>query len=171
MKTRACAHLPNSSRHQRRACQPAAAAAAEGQVCTVLLAKSDDYLSAKDNRLQHPPPAPPDKRRDYRGTQLKPPPREICADCGGRSQRLPRYRAPNEKEGGRLTLSTARRLAPARQIVLVCAVPPTANYLLDPPPPPPPLPSNHQMQINKSGGIILAITRREMTKIKRHRHS
>lgn len=70
-------------------------------------------------------------------------------------------------EEGCLTLNITRRLSPAK-LDLFARSRRLGNYLLNPPMP---LPSNHQMQINKSGGIILAITWRKMTKIKLRRHS
>lgn len=140
-----------------RACQPAA----EGQVCAVFHAKSDDYLSAKDNRLQYPPP------RQAEGLSRD----TIKTPSAGILRRLQRpvvchAGLPTKKEGGRLTLSTTRRLPPAK-LGLFARSRRLGNYLLDRPL----LPSNHQMQINKSGRIISAITRRKMTKIKRRRHS
>lgn len=143
---------PNSGWHQSSTRLPTCSSGKETGV-------SDDYLSAKDNRLQYPP----DKRRDYPETQLKLPPWEICAHCRGRSHAA--CKLPMKNEGGRLTLSTTRRL-PSTKLGLFARSRWLGNYLLDPL-----LPSNHQMQINKSDGIILAITQRKMTKIKRRQHS
>lgn len=104
------------------ACQPAAPA--EGQVRAVVLAKSDDYLPAKDNRPQLPPARQAEGLS--RDAIKNRPPREMCGDCGGPGRVAAQRSAalPVRKEG-RTSHLQYHQATPARQIGLVCEEPPT----------------------------------------------